>query len=351
MKRNKLLLLLMLSLLLVFAAACGSNDENGDSETPDEGQETSEGNEGNAGEEIDKSDWPSSMQMVSGSTGGGYYRAGATIGSLIESELGIAVSSVPTTGSAENINLIDSGEAQLGIISSNTVYPAYYGIIHYEGDQKQNHRLVSFLFPNKSVWYTLEDSGIETFKDLTGKRVYVGVAPATWDILSKPILEAHGMDYDAIEPVYAGFGESATQVGDGLIDAAIGNYTIPAIVELANTKDLHFIKYDDAAIDALGEEYPWFQRVTTPAGHMPGIDEDYDSVDLGGPFLVANKDLPDSLVQEITRVFVENIDQLARDNNDFKIIAEDPESMAVLLKETPYHPGAERYWKDIGYME
>lgn len=65
------------------------------------------------------------------------------------------------------------------------------------------------------IWLARKDSGLTSIMDLKGKRVGVGVGPATWDAVSRPLLESHGFDYDKdITRVYGGFEDLHTQLGD-----------------------------------------------------------------------------------------------------------------------------------------
>ena len=85
---------------------------------------------------------------------------------------------------------------------------------------------------------------------------------------------------------------------------------------------------------------------------MPGYQEDtFTTIDIGGPYLVAEKDVPDEVVYEITKVLYESMEKLSQNSNDLKATAKNREEMATPLGDLPFHPGAEKFWNEMNLLK
>lgn len=340
---------LVLTITLVGCGGTGSKPASAD-------KQAQKGSEQNTGKRPDKKQaakGPDSIQFPSGSVGGGYYQVAGILAKEFEPQLKIPVSVMPSGGSGENINLIEKGEVQMAVAASNTLWPAYTGTLQYKNKQYKNFRLVAKLYDNPTLFYALKKSGLESIKDLKGKRVGVGASPAAWDHITGPILEAHGISYDKdIKKLYVGFGDAATQVGDGLLDTTIANVGMPAIKQIASQKELSYLKFDEAAADQLAKKYPFYAKVIVEGSALPGYKGDkYVTIDIGGPYLVVNKDLPDEMVYQITKALYENIEKMSKNSTDLKEAAKNPARLATRLGEVPFHPGAEKFWKEKNLLK
>lgn len=294
---------------------------------------------------------PSTAQFPTGPTGGGYYFVGGIIGNILENNIdGLSVSAMPSQGSGENLNLIQSGEVPIAILGANSMYPAWAGTGSFEGRQMQEFRALMHLYPNPTVFVALESSGISRMNQLAGKRVAAGSAPIPWDDLTGPFLEAHNIDYpEDINVVYGGHGDNFSGVGDGRIDATIGTANMSGVSQLANQRKINFLEWDESARDELVNNVPYFAKIDVPASALPGLESGvYATVDMGGPYLVAHKDISDEFAYEIVRVVNEHINQLADQRGEFEFIRDNPDKRAKPLGEVEFHPGAQRYWEEQG---
>ena len=101
----------------------------------------------------------------------------------------------------------------------------------------------------------------------------------------------------------------------------------------------------ETAMEELSARYPFFQRATIPAGTYKGLTEDYQGLDVGSMHLVAAEDAPEDLVYQVTRTLYENRE---------KVVEKHPAGRAItpgnVVRDvgTPFHPGAERYYREIG---
>jgi hypothetical protein len=93
------------------------------------------------------------------------------------------------------------------------------------------------------------------------------------------------------------------------------------------------------------EEFQFFRPATIPAGTYRGLDADYHGLDVGSMHLITSTEADEELVYQLTKTLYENRDQ---------VVAKHPAGRAINPKNaardtgTLFHPGARRYYKEIG---
>lgn len=294
-----------------------------------------------------------SLQIASASQGGGFHALATPLAPIWEKGVGIPVVVSTSRGSTENIALLERGEVALGMVTGASQAEAW----NSEGSFKKkyrNGRLMFAFYPSYAFFYTRADSGINTVKDLKGKRVGLGPSASVWDFYMGRILAAHGLekgkDYAA---VYANFTDLATQVGDGTLNAASALETTPAPYQLAEERGVKALKMDPAAINkAVADNWYYFKgkikASAMPKGHTGG---DFQTVGWMGPYMVAKKDLPDDLVYALTKSFHRNIKELNKSVNLYRWLVDDEKVATTPLRNVEWHPGAVKYWKEAGLWQ
>lgn len=294
-----------------------------------------------------------SLQIASASQGGGFHALATPLAPIWEKDLKIPVVVSTSRGSTENVALIERGEVALGMITGASQAEAW----NSEGSfkkQYRNGRLMFAFYPSYAFFYTRADSALNTVKDLKGKRVGLGPSASVWDFYMGRILVAHGLvkdkDYTA---VYADFADLATQVGDGTLDAATALETTPAAYQLGEERGVKALKMDPAAMDkAVADNWYYFKgkikATSMPKGHTGG---DFQSVGWTGPYMVAKKDLSNDLVYALTRSFHRNIKELNTSVNLYRWLVDDEKVATTPLRNVEWHPGAVKYWKEVGIWQ
>lgn len=292
---------------------------------------------------------PDSLRIGGASIGGAFYVVAGEVAKVLEANLKIPVTAEVTEGSNENVRLLDRKQVQIAVIAANNAYPAYHGILGY----KKKHtflRAIMGLFPNALAYVALPGTPYKSFASLRNQRVGVG-SGKTWDVFMKPLFKAHGMEYNKdFTPVYAGFGDLFTQVGDGAIVATVvsvsGGIPIPGALRLASDKGAQYFGPDPAAARKVVKELP-FMSLIRITKDTPSFKHEIDTVDIGGPHLYVRADMDEGLVYRITKLLHQNLGTMAKDIRYFKYAKAHPERLTV-NNGLPYHPGAIRYWKEAG---
>ncbi|QKY70177.1 TAXI family TRAP transporter solute-binding subunit [Lentibacillus sp. CBA3610] len=285
------------------------------------------------------------VTIASGGTSGVYYPIAGAMSTIYE-EAGIDTSVQSTGASVENINLLQSDQAELAIVMADAVAQAYEGFGSFEDEEPQDNLVgISGLYPNVVQIITTADSGIETFSDLEGTNVAVGDANSGVELNARMMFEAHGMSYDDINEDYLPYGEAIDQIRNGVVDAAFVTSGIPngAAMELASTHDVTVVEIEDEGLAYLNENYPFFLEDEIPADTYDN-EEDVQTASITN-LLIPNPDLSDEEVYELTRLFYENLDAIHASHNAAEDI--DIESVEEGL-DIPMHPGAEQYFEEEG---
>lgn len=295
------------------------------------------------------------IEIATAPFGGSYYVVGTSIAKVFQDEMKIPCVGSVTEGGGENVRLIDRGSVQAATIPTSSLWMGWTGRKPYE-KQYQRSRIIAYLYPNPTAFFSLVSSNIKTIKQLKGKRVGCGAAPTTWDYITQPQLEAHGLDYQKdIRRVYGGFDALATQVGDGIIDASVtsvggGRFLMPSVKELALSKPIIALEYDKDAISTMVQKVPYFSPFEMSPGILPGWEKRaYPTVDQSGPYLVVPEDLPEEVAYSMAKILHKNMDKLAKLSQELSYIVDNPKSLVTWQsKVIPFHPGAVRYWKESG---
>jgi len=188
---------------------------------------------------------------------------------------------------------------------------------------------------------------VRSIGDLRGKRVVVGPAGAGFEFFVGPLLEAHGLTYDDFSPLYATQAEAVDYLADGTAAAAFLGGAIPtgSITQAASSRDIVFVPFDPEAVETLLGQYVFFARATIPPGTYRGQDEAFAGLDVGSMHLITAADTDPNLVYDVTRILYEKREQVVAKHPAGRAIR--PDNVARDTG-TEFHPGAIRYYREIG---
>jgi TRAP transporter TAXI family solute receptor len=281
--------------------------------------------------------------------GGAFFVVGGALAEVLNEQgpEGWEVTAEATKGTRENIRRVATGEIDLALANAAITYFAVRGEPAGEWEQAYPMRSIMTLAPNVALFVTPRSTGIETLPELKGQRVVVGVAGAGFELFVRPLLAAHGVSYDDFTPLYNTQAGAVDLLSDGSAAAAFLGGAIPtaSITQVASGRDVLLIPFDPEAREGLIEQYPFFRPATIPAGTYPGQDEPYEGLDVGSMHLIVAADQDDELVYQLTRTLYENRELLAEKHPAGRAV--NPAN-AVRDTGTPFHPGAIRFYSEIG---
>ena len=329
---KKFLSLLLATLLVLSLAACGEKQQ--DNQDPQNPSQTIV---------------PQDLVMGTGSTGGTYFALGGAMANAINDKLAdkkITITAQSTGASVENMNLINAGEMDLGIAMNNVEANAFDGVGAFSSPVT-NVSSIGVVYNEVYQIVANAATGAKNVEDLKGKKVAIGPAGSGTLGLSQKLFTAAGLDPNKdIQPQSDSFGDAATKMQDGHIDAACNVLAVPAssIIEMTTSMKLAYVNISDDILETLQATEPYFVRKVIPAGTYDGQTEDINTITCKAA-LYCRADLDEETVYQITKAFYESGDVIAAAHATGKEVQLEGCLEGIT---TPIHPGAARYYKEMG---
>jgi TRAP transporter TAXI family solute receptor len=286
------------------------------------------------------------MSIGTAPPGGAFFPVGGAIAEVLNAHGdGWQVTAEATKGSQENIRRLARGELDLALANAAITYFAVRGESGW--DQVYPMRVVMTLAPNVALFISPEGKGVESIADLAGRRVVVGPAGAGFEFFIGPLLEAHGVSYEDFTPLNNTQTGAVDMLGDGSAAAAFLGGAVPtaSITQAATSQQIVFVPYDEQTIQQLTETYLFFNPATIPAGTYRDQDEPFNGLDVGSMQLITSADVSDDLIYAVTKSIYENREEVTAKHAAGRAI--NPKNV-VRDTGTEFHPGAIRYYKEIG---
>ncbi len=292
------------------------------------------------------------VTIGTGGITGVYYPTGGAIAKMVNNkrkDYGIRATVESTGGSVFNINAIMAGDLEFGVAQSDRQYQAVKGIADWKdkGPQEDLRAVFSIHAENVDL-LAAEDAGINSVEDLKGKRVNIGNVGSGYRQNAIDALTANGLDYEKdfhAESLKAA--EAPGLIQDGRIDAAFYTVGHPSGYykeATAGARKVKFVPIEN--IDSLLEKYPYYAKSKTLHKMYPGAANDADIPTFGvkATFVTSAK-VPDEVVYAITKEVFDNFETFKKLHPAYQGLTK--ESMLEGLS-APIHPGAMKYYKEVG---
>ena len=241
---------------------------------------------------------------------------------------------------------MQDGMYDLATVQSDVMTYAYNGTNSFADSGKiDGFRVLCALYP-ETVQIVTTDPSLKSVEDLRGKRVCVGDVGSGTYFNAIDVFAAYDMTIDDVSPVYQSFGDSAESLKDGKIDAAFlcAGAPTPAVTELAASKTVYMIGFDDAHMEKLLAACPWYAKLVLPAGTYAGYDEDCATITVKAT-LVCRADLDDDTAYTIVKTIMESKDDIIalHEKGNSLDLTFATEGIAV-----PFAAGAAKYFAENG---
>ena len=289
------------------------------------------------------------ISIGTGGTGGVYYPLGGGLAALISKYVpGVEATAEVTAGSIANLQLIDSGKSEIGFTMADAAWDAANGLDKFAG-KRVPLRTIAVFYPNRMHVVTIEGTGINSMKDLKGKRVSTGAPVSGTEVTALRLIEAAGIDPKDMTRERLSVAESVAALKDRKIDAFfwVGGVPTPSITDLAATPGIKvkLINHGEAA-DNLRKKYgPIYVQNQILANAYPGETQTTTNIDVWN-LLVVPENSDEKLVYEVVKTLFEKKDELVRVHKDAAFL--DLANQASGASPIAFHPGAVRYFKEKG---
>ena len=286
------------------------------------------------------------LTFTTGGTAGTYFAYGTVLATYVSNNSDLSVTAVAGTGSADNIDALDLGDAQLGFVQNDVANYAYNGIRfeRYDGKPVKSFSAIAALY-TETVQLVTCNPEIKSVADLKGKNVSIGSSGSGVYFNAMDFLAAYDMTEEDIRPQYLSFGDSAEALKDGKIDAAfvVAGAPTPAVTDLATSKGMYLIPLDDEHVAKLQEISPVYAKSVIPAGTYAGQEEDIVTVGVKAT-IIAGEDVTEEQAYTIVKTIFEGKDAITEAH------AKGADLDLAYASECglPYHPGAAKYFAEQG---
>ena len=256
-----------------------------------------------------------------------------------------------SAGSVENLRKTDAGRQQMSVVYSGHVWLGRNGKMKNDTKKYENVLAVAWLYGAPAQMVVRAGSGIKSVKDLAGKKVGVGNA-GSGAFANCELFFTHMGIWDKIERNAMGYNDAAAAFGNNQLDAFWLFTAFPsgAVIMAAQTNDIALLDLDaDAKASGFYDKYPYFGKLAVPAGTYKGVDYDAPSFQ-DSALWVANSEVPADVVYKLlTLVYSdEGLKHMYGQKKTFKNMKLDTGATNIV---TPFHPGAEKFWKEKGMLK
>jgi len=291
------------------------------------------------------------VRMVSGPEGGSWYPLGSGMMKIVEQNVpGISTKNGPG-GGVGNCKDVQAGRADLGWSYTHTSFNAFNG----KGKFKKKHdklRHLMSLYPGVFQIAVPKKSDITDIGQLADKRIVPGKVGFTGTAIAEIVLKAYGMTFKSIKKKggtvsYVGYADSSALMKDGHSDSFIAVTSCPqaTLIDLNFRPGIRFLSIDDAHLKKVKEIEPGLMPTIIPKTAYKGLTADVQTVGTVTNIIVS-ADLSDDLVYQIVKSIYAGFPELAKIKK--KAISESDPKKALQGNNIPVHPGAMKYYKEMG---
>lgn len=302
------------------------------------------------------------FRIGTGAAGGTYYPIGTVLANAISNPPGsrpcerggacgvpgLIATAQTTQGSVQNLEELMRGHFDAALTQADVAYWAFRGEAIYRGKAAfADLRLIATLYPETVHLVVRREGGIAAVGDLKGKRVSLGEAGSGTLVNARIILAAHGLAPEDLDSVYLRIGESADGLRHGRIDAFFFTAGVPvaAIAALAGAAEIALVPIAGAPTEPLLRRFPYFSAARISGAEYKGV-VDTPALSVNTLWVVDAK-ADAELIYGITKA-------LWHPNTRALLEKGHPVGKQITLDRAlepapiPFHPGAERYYREIG---
>lgn len=290
-----------------------------------------------------------------GYTTGTWYMGAVAISEIANKSISnVNLTTIPG-GGVSNCKAVARGRADFGFTYQDIAYAAHKRQKPFT-EAKYAYEDIRGIasFASQSLHVVVKDkSDIQTIPDLVGKRVCAGYVGSGYEKAFRQLLSVYGLSPQAIEAkggkyIYVSMNDAVSMMKDGLADAMVALSGIPAsyFLDLSTAFQLRLLPIDEAHQKKYLETYPGWEADTIPAGSY-GIKKGVPSV-AAYSGLICNAELSEDLVYQFTKHMYEQRKKIADAHVGYSGFGPD---LALKGIAVPLHPGAEKFWKEIGLIK
>jgi TRAP transporter TAXI family solute receptor len=290
------------------------------------------------------------VNVLTGGTSGVYYPLGVALGNAIGKTMPAVKTSVQATkASVENLNLLQAGRGEIAFTLGDSLSDAWKG--NEEAGFKaplKKLRGIAAIYPNYIQVVARADAGIRTLADLKGKKISVGAPKSGTELNARAVLHAAGIDYkDFAKVEYLPFGESVELMKNRQIDVTLqsAGLGVSSLRDLAASVPIVVVPIPEAVIRKIND--PAYVHAVIPANTYNGQPADVSTAAVQN-FLVTHEGVSDDIAYGMTKALWTHLPELVAAHAAAKAI---DIKHALQGMPVPLHPGAAKYYREVGALK
>ncbi len=256
-----------------------------------------------------------------------------------------------SAGSVENLRKTNAGRQQMSVVYSGHVWLGRNGQMKNDPKKYENVMAVAWLYGAPAQLVVRKGSGIKSVKDLVGKKVGVGNA-GSGAFANCELFFSHMGVWDKIERNAMGYNDAAAAFGNKQLDAFWLFTAFPsgAVIMAAQTNDIDLLNLDaDAKASGFYDKYPYFGKLAVPSGTYRNVDYDAGSFQDSALWVANSKVSADTVYNLLSIIYTdEGLKHMYGQKKTFKNMSLQTGATNIV---TPFHPGAEKFWKEKGMLK
>ena len=301
------------------------------------------------------------LTAASGGTGGTWFGQMAAISKLIqEEEPDIVLKTVPGAGLA-NVVRVNNNEAQIAWSMPIINRWAVKGEDPFKKTNPNVRGIAVGFTLHPCRFYAIRDAGIDSLEQIAEKKLPINLVVSTRgradEKLGRMMLDYYGISYDSIKKsggriMHLEYMDQSKKIKDGQADILFHMWPVPSsfIQEIVLTTPMKSLPQDPELAKVFADKYGFATTTISPGLYKQKVvDVEYTTpaVDLA---LIVNKDIDDDIVYRITKAICENEAKIHSISSRFKTFAAKKAGNVKLIG-VPLHPGAEKYYREKGYIQ
>ncbi len=292
---------------------------------------------------------PMIVAFGSGGTGGTYYVMGAAIAEIMTKDVPLikTATSQVTAASYENVRLIQKNYVQFCLNNAASTYDGWNGKKPFK-EKMDKLRTIAWGHGSDYHIVVLADSPIKNFREAVGKRLSVGAPGSGMEMQARRLLEVMELSYKDFKVEFLSISEAVGGLKDGRLDIIAMTSGMPgaALIDLSNVRSMRLISLGKELVDKVVEKFPYYDPFVIPAGTYKGVD--YDTYTMTSPAIFScREDVPEEVVYQVVKAIHKKLPWLAKNvHSSFSRWRFEPSVKRL----APLHPGAIKYYKEMGKM-
>lgn len=282
-----------------------------------------------------------------------YYPAGNAICRSVNKTrqlTGLRCSAQTSPGSSANLSRIANGQLDLLLAQADTQYHAYHGSQGFSAaGANKSLRSVFSLHTEAFTIVVRSDANIDHFDQLLGKRVNIGNPGSGHRQTMQVLMAAKGWqnnDFAALTELTTA--QQVDALCENKIDAfvyLVGHPTV-TLKQAANSCDVKILGVDDALVEQLVTQHNYYLRTHIAGGTYRSHKHDVNTLGVAAS-VIASKQTSEETVYQVVKSVFENLDGIRAMHPAFAEL--NKATMATTIN-IPLHPGARRYYREIGLL-